>query len=170
MKSSIPRIKKSLQLRLGVNMLKERVGRVEQAAGSGCVVLYKCYCRHFLRERFLRLDIELGLHSITSSHQFAASCASPLSWQPEVSPTHDPELGFTAWVSRIFQLRCRLNYPTLASLVGLCHSSLCVWQDQQFFVQFVHMDIVINEKKTEEMLMEISKINNLTVVWKCLFY
>lgn len=49
-----------------------------------------------------------------------------------------------------------------------------MWQDQQFFVQFVCMDIVMNGKKIEEMLMGVilspSKINNLTIVWKGLFY
>lgn len=81
---------------------------------------------------------------------------------------------FTAWVSKAFQFRCRLNHPSVASPVGQWHNSLRVWHDQQFFVQFVYMDIVMKEKKIEEMLMGMisspSRINNLTIVWKGLYY
>lgn len=114
-------------------MLEERVGRVEQAAGSGVVLLSRCSCRHF--PRFQPLDIELGLCPVTSSHQFAASCVSPLSWQPEVSPRHGP--GLVYWLDFqefLIQIQtrppfCCLSVPQLASSVAgsaiLCAHGHC---------------------------------------------
>lgn len=119
------------------------------------------------------MEIELGLCPTISSHQFAACCASHLSWQSEVSPRHGPELFYCLGLQD-FSVQMQTKPPFCASPVELCHNSLCVWQDQQFFVQFVCMDIVMNGKKIEEMLMGVilspSKINNLTIVWKGLFY
>lgn len=89
------------------------------------------------------LDIELGLCPVTSSHQFAASCASHLRWQPELSPRHGPDL--------ICCLGLQDFSIQMQTKPACCHHLLRVWQDQQFFVQFVHMDIVMNEKKIEEM-------------------